>query len=89
LRTRLSPVPTQITLSFCGSIRTAPIDCVCSSKTGLKLTPPSIERQTPPLAVPTKICSGSDWLASMLAIRPLIVAGPIARARMPPNKSES
>ena len=54
LRTHVSPVPTQTFLGFDGSTATAPIDCTfCSSNTGLKVVPPSVDFHTPPLAEPT------------------------------------
>ncbi len=54
LRVQDSPVPTQTTFGFFGSIVTAPIDCTgCLSKTGLKVVPPLTDFQTPPLAAPT------------------------------------
>jgi hypothetical protein len=54
LRVQLSPVPTQTTLRSDGSSAIAPIDCEgCLSNTGLKVVPPSSERQTPPEAAPT------------------------------------
>ena len=54
LRVQDSPVPTQITCAFFGSMAMAPIDCTgCRSKTGLKVVPPSWLFHTPPLAAPT------------------------------------
>ena len=54
LRIHDSPVPTQITLGFLGSIVTAPIDCTgCLSNTGLNVVPPFVDFHTPPLAAPT------------------------------------
>ena len=54
LRVQVSPVPTQTVFGFDGSIAIAPIDCTgCLSNTGLKVVPPSIDFQTPPLAAPT------------------------------------
>src|ERR1043166_8201138 len=49
LRIHDSPVPTQTTLEFLGSIVMAPIDCTGSwSKTGLKVVPPVTGFHTPP-----------------------------------------
>src|SRR6185436_8084706 len=91
LRIHDSPVPTQITLGFFGSIVTAPIDCTgCLSKTGLKLVPPFTDFQTPPLAEPTYTVS--RWpsrTASTAAMRPLIAAEPMLRAPRPDMVSES
>ena len=54
LRTHDSPVPTQTTRGFFGSMAMAPIDCTgCLSKTGRKVVPPSWLFHTPPLAAPT------------------------------------
>jgi hypothetical protein len=53
LRAHDSPVPAQIVFGSLGSTRRAPIDCVCWSKIGLKLLPPSIVFQMPPDAEPT------------------------------------
>ena len=54
LRVHDSPVPTQTIFGFVGSMVTAPIDCTgCLSNTGLKVVPPLIDFQTPPLAAPT------------------------------------
>src|SRR5574341_561003 len=53
LRIHDSPVPTQTTLGFLGSIVTAPIDCTgWRSKTGLNVVPPFTDFHTPPLAAP-------------------------------------
>jgi hypothetical protein len=46
-------VPTQIVWGLFGSTSTAPMDWVCLSKIGLKVTPKSLDFQTPPLADPT------------------------------------
>src|ERR1041385_7463650 len=91
LRVQASPVPTQITFGFFGSIVTAPIDwTVCLSKTGLKVVPPFRDFQTPPLAEPTKIVKRCpSWTASTAAMRPLIVAEPMFRAPRPEMVSES
>src|SRR5690606_10665799 len=53
LRTRDSPVPTHTVCGLFGSTRTAPIDWVCSSNTGLNVVPLFFDRHTPPLAAPT------------------------------------
>src|ERR1041384_6700465 len=51
LRIHDSPVPTQTTLEFLGSIVMAPIDCTGSwSKTGLNVVPPLTDFHTPPHA---------------------------------------
>src|SRR6266480_7857419 len=82
LRVHASPVPTQITFGFFGSIVTAPIDWTgCLSNTGLKVVPPFNDFQTPPLAAPTKIVSRCPCCtASTAAMRPLMVAEPMLRA---------
>ena len=53
LRVHVSPVPTQTVSGSCGSMRMAPIDWLCSSKTGFQVRPASRDFQTPPLAAPT------------------------------------
>src|SRR5215471_18470064 len=86
-----SPVPTQITLEFVGSIVTAPIDCaLVLSNTGLKVVPPFTDFHTPPLAAPAKTVS-RPWscTASTAAIRPLMTADPILRAGRPEIVAES
>src|SRR5579871_5475151 len=86
LRVHDSPVPTQTFCAFDGSMAIAPMDCTgCSSKTGLKVVPPSVDFHTPPLADPTNRVSrpeGSSWPASA-EIRPLIAAEPMLRAPSP------
>src|SRR5262245_58598370 len=89
LRVQDSPVPTQTVLGFARSTATAPIDWLCLSNTGFQVTPPSDDRHRPPPAAPTKIVRRSVSTASIAAIRPLIAAGPIARAARPPKTSES
>src|SRR5215471_19145664 len=85
LRVQDSPVPTQMVLAFCGSIAMAPIDCTgCLSKTGLNVVPPSIDFHTPPDAAPTKtVVVPFSFLAAMEAMRPLMAADPMLRARRP------
>src|SRR6266851_4629180 len=85
LRIHDSPLPTQITLGFFGSIVTAPIDWTgCLSKTGLNVVPPFTDFHTPPLAAPTNTVSRPfSFTASTAATRPLIVADPILRAGSP------
>ena len=53
LRVHDSPVPTQTFFGSLGSMVMAPIDWVYSSKTGLKVSPASVDFQTPPPAAPT------------------------------------
>src|SRR6478672_629937 len=85
-RVQASPVPTHTTFGCDGSTPMAPMDCTgCLSNTGLKVVPPSSDRQTPPLADPTysvTLPSGLR-LAATAAIRPLIVADPMLRIPMP------
>src|SRR5258705_11884436 len=60
LRVQASPVPTQITLGFVGSMAIAPIDWTgCRSKTGLNVVPPLTVFHTPPLAGAVAPWSGS------------------------------
>src|SRR6266851_1992033 len=91
LRVHPSPVPTQITFGFLGSMVTAPIDCAgCLSKTGLKVEPPLTDFQTPPLAAPMYTVNRCpSCTASSAAMRPLIVAEPMFRAPRPEMVSES
>src|SRR6266550_8047898 len=90
-RVHASPVPTQITLGFFGSIVIAPIDCTaCLSNTGLKVVPPFTDFHTPPLAAPTYTVSrGPSCTAASAAIRPLIAADPMLRAPRPEMVAES
>ncbi len=82
-------MPTHTVSGFDGSTRIAPIDWAWSSKTGSKVVPAFSDFQTPPLAAPTQMVSGSPATASIAEIRPLITAGPIERARSPPKVAES
>src|SRR5262244_3199839 len=90
-----SPVPTQTTFGCVGSSAMAPIDCTgCSSKTGLKVVPPSSDFQTPPDAAPTKsVVVLPSARPAMAETRPLIVAEPMLRApspeSTPPSKTGS
>ncbi len=65
------------------------MDWVWSSKTGSKLKPAFSDFQTPPVAAPTQMVTGSVAFPSMAAIRPLMTAGPMARALRPPKVAES
>src|SRR5512135_38111 len=91
LRIHASPVPTQITFGFFGSMVIAPIDWTgCRSKTGLNVVPPLTDFQTPPLAAPTYTVSRApSCTAAIAAIRPLIAADPMLRAPNPEIISES
>src|SRR3989449_4197792 len=90
-RVHASPLPTQITLGFFGSIVTAPIDwTACLSNTGLKVVPPLTDFHTPPLAAPTYTVSrGPSCTAASAAMRPLIAADPMLRAPRPEMVAES
>jgi hypothetical protein len=72
-----------------GSTVTAPIDWPWASNTGLKVVPPSDDFQTPPPAAPTQRVGGGPGEASRAAMRPLITAGPRARASRPAKVAES
>src|ERR1051325_1443833 len=76
LRIHDSPVPTQTTLEFLGSIVMAPIDCTGSwSKTGLTVVPPLTDFHTPPDAAPTYSVSRLPSCTPVTAaMRPLIAA---------------
>ncbi len=91
LRVQDSPVPTQTTFGFFGSMVTAPMDCTGSlSKTGSNVVPPLVDFQTPPLALPMYTVSRfPSWTASSAAIRPLMVAEPMFRAPSPEMVSAS
>src|SRR6185295_8317123 len=90
LRGLPSPVPTQTTEEFVGSIATAPIEATgWSSKTGSQVRPALTDFQTPPVAEPTQITEGSRGSESIEAIRPLIAAGPIDRALRPARSAGS
>src|SRR4051812_15717623 len=84
-RTQLSPVPVHRVLELDGSMATAPVDCTSGrSKTDLKVVPPLIDFQTPPLAEAAKTVNRpSSATAVTAAIRPLISADPILRAGSP------
>src|SRR5580700_762771 len=91
LRTHDSPVPTQITFGFVGSMVTAPIDCTSGlSNTEVKVVPPFTDFQTPPLAAPANTVR-RPWscTASNAAKRPLMTAEPIFRAGKPETDAES
>src|SRR4051812_13072813 len=79
LRVHASPVPTQMTFGFVGSIVIAPIDCTSSlSNTGLYVVPPFMDFHPPPLAAPTYTVRRSpSWTAVTAATRPLIAALPM------------
>src|SRR6267378_4679531 len=91
LRVHASPVPTQITFGFVGSMAIAPIDWTgCRSKTGLKVVPPLTDFHTPPLAVAAYTVSRApSRTAASAAMRPLIAAEPMLRAPSPEIVSES
>src|SRR5262245_14611347 len=85
LRIQDSPLPTQTVFELDGSIVIAPIDCTgILSNTGRNVVPPSMDFQTPPEAAPT---SGRVFPPSLrpatAAMRPLMVAEPMLRARRP------
>ena len=82
-------MPTQTVSGSEGSTRIAPMDWAWSSKTGSKVVPAFSDFQTPPLADPTHTVTGSSATPSMAEIRPLMTAGPMARARSPPKVAES
>src|SRR5712671_8003377 len=85
LRVQDSPVPTETTSGFLGSISTAPMDWTgCLSNTGLKVVPPSRLFHTPPLAEPTYSRTLPSSLRPAIAeMRPLIAADPMLRALSP------
>src|SRR5450631_1629123 len=91
LRTQDSPVPTQTTFEFVGSIATAPIDCTSGlSNTELNVVPPFTDFHTPPLAAPAKTVNRPwSWAASTAAMRPLMTAEPMLRAGKPETDAES
>src|SRR6185436_10571615 len=90
LRTLPSPVPTHTISGLAWKIATAPIAATgWSSKMGVKLSPPFVDFQSPPVAAPTYTMSGFDSTASIAATRPLMAAGPIARAFIPASSSGS
>jgi hypothetical protein len=90
LRGLPSPVPTQTTSGLLGSIAREPMDATgCSSNTGSQVMPPLTDFQTPPVAEPTQTRFGSFAHPSTTAMRPLMAAGPMARAFMPASREES
>src|SRR5262245_58208652 len=89
LRVHDSPVPTHTVFGRAWSIATAPIDWQYLSKTGLNVVPPSTDFHTPPPAEPTYSVRRSPSRPSIAAMRPDMVAGPIARSETPPNVSAS
>jgi len=75
-----SPVPTQTTSGFFGSMAMSPIEAVgISSKTGSKVVPSFTDFHTPPVAEPTHIvyCPPLGETASTSVHRPLILVGPM------------
>src|SRR5215218_3962900 len=90
LRGLPSPLPTQTTSGLAWLTAMAPIDATgWSSNTGVQVSPPLTDFQTPPAAAPAYITSGLDSTTSMAGTRPLMVAGPIDRAFSPASRSGS
>src|SRR6266853_3816578 len=91
LRIHDSPLPTQMTFGFLGSMLIAPIDCTGSlSNTALNVVPPLVDFHTPPDAAPAYTVSRpASWTAATAATRPLIAAEPMLRAPKPEMVSES
>src|SRR2546422_11630292 len=90
-RVQASPLPTQITLGFFGSIVIAPIDwTACLSNTGLKVVPPLTDFHKPPLAAPTYTVSrGPSCTSASAAMALLLAADPMLRAPSPEMVAES
>src|SRR5687767_4065545 len=76
-----SPLPTQITFGFFGSITTDPTEYAPSFwKTGVNVVPALVVFQTPPEATPIyQVCLSSGCTAITL-MRPDIRAGPTDRS---------
>ena len=89
MRVHDSPVPTQTFFGSLGSMAMAPIDWVCSSKTGLK--DEAAVGRLPDAAAGRADVDGERVraTASIAAMRPLMMAGPIERASSPPKVLES
>src|SRR3954452_19536567 len=85
-----SPVPTQTTSGLAWLMAMAPIEATgWSSNTGVQVSPPLTDFQTPPAAPPAYIRSGLDSTTSSAGRGPLMVAGPIERAPIPASRSGS
>src|SRR5437660_6521349 len=65
------------------------MDIGYSSKIGVKVAPPLDDFHTPPPADPTYTTRGLSATPSIAAMRPLVTAGPSARARTSPIAAES
>src|ERR1700686_4075034 len=92
LRVQAWPVPPQRFFGLGGPSAIPPIACPgCSSKTGLKVVPPSVDFHTPPLAAPTNSVTLPDGSVdpARAEIRPLMVAEPMLRAPRPEIVPES
>ena len=85
-----SPVPTQMTLGFFGSIAIAPVEKEpCPSKIGEKETPALVDFHTPPAAVATYQIFLFVGSTATSAIRPDVSAGPIDRSFRPARAAVS
>src|SRR4029077_11045551 len=83
-----SPVPTQTMSGLAWLTAMAPIDATgWSSKMGVQERPPVTDFPTPPAARTAYITSGLESTTSSAGRRPLITAGPIARADRPASRS--
>jgi hypothetical protein len=83
-----SPVPTQTTLGFFGSMVTQPVEYELSwSKTGSQVVPALVVRHTPPEATVTKRREVSVGSTAMSETRPDEIAGPISRNSRPDRVS--
>src|SRR5712675_899765 len=60
-----------------------------SSNTGAKVTPPSVDFHTPPLAPPTQTMVGSPGTETTVPMRPLHTAGPMLRNFRPATSDRS
>src|SRR6266480_4155284 len=95
LRVQLSPLPTQTFFGLEGSSAIAPIDCTgCSSNTGLKVVPPSVDFHTPPLAAPSARAAElrpgrSTHVNAASSIRIVLLLEPIGPGRRARSRRES
>src|SRR5690242_401512 len=79
-----SPVPTQMTFVFFGSMTTVPIEYEASlSKMGVHVVPAFVVFHTPPDATATYHVRLSRGWTAMSAMRPDVSAGPMDRSLSP------
>src|SRR3954454_6714500 len=82
LRELPSPLPTQTSFGLFCDTATEPVDATaCLSNTGVQVVPLLFDRSTPPVPTAAKIVAGSFSTTAKSAMRPPMLAGPMARQR--------